>query len=273
MGQLEISYIIIYVFMFIFGVCVGSFLNVCIYRLPKNEGLIKRNSHCMTCGEEIKRRDLIPIISWCILKGKCRACGARISPRYTVVEALNGVLWLVTAIYFDAVSYPLFIILCNLMTSALVVVFFMDWDTQLINSWVVLFIAVVAIPRIILCYYPQMIPVSHHIIGIFAASVPLMIVTLVSHEKAMGWGDVILMAAGGLFLGVKDILVALAIALITGAIGGLIQKHFSGSSKFAFGPYLSLGIFIALFFGEFLGDWYLEFTGINRMLEDAYTAL
>ena len=159
------------------------------------------------------------------------------------------------------------------MISALVVVFFMDWDTQLINSWVVLFIAVMAIPRMIFCQYPQDIPVSQHIIGIFAASVPLMIVTLVSHERAMGWGDVILMAAGGLFLGVKGILVALAIALVTGAIGGLIQKHFSGSSKFAFGPYLSLGILIALFFGTYLGDWYLEFTGINRMLEDAYQVL
>jgi leader peptidase (prepilin peptidase)/N-methyltransferase len=159
------------------------------------------------------------------------------------------------------------------MISALVVVFFMDWDTQLINSWVVLFIAIVAIPRIIFCQYPQDIPVSQHIIGIFAASVPLMIVTLVSHEKAMGWGDMILMAAGGLFLGVKGILVALAIALITGAIGGLIQKRFSGDSKFAFGPFLSLGIFIALFFGTYLGDWYLEFTGINRMLEEAYHVL
>lgn len=270
MGQLQIYYIVIYAFMFIFGICVGSFLNVCIYRLPKNEGLIKRNSHCMTCGEEIKRRDLIPIISWCILRGKCRACGAKISPRYTVVEALNGILWLVTAIYFDVINHPLYIILNCLMISALVVIFFMDWDTQLINTWVVVFIAVVAIPRIIFCDFPDNLPVSSHIIGIFAASVPLMIVTLVSHERAMGWGDVILMAAGGLYLGVKGILVALAIALITGAIGGLIQKHFSGDSKFAFGPFLSLGIVIALFFGTAIGDWYMEFTGINNLLNDTY---
>ena len=270
MGQLQIYYIVIYAFIFIFGVCVGSFLNVCIYRLPKNEGLIKRNSHCMTCGEEIKHRDLIPIISWCILRGKCRNCGARISPRYTVVEALNGVLWLATALYFDIVAYPIYIILNCLMISALVVIFFMDWDTQLINTWVVVFIAVLAIPRIIFCDAPENLELSSHIIGIFAASVPLMIVTLISHEKAMGWGDVILMAAGGLYLGVKGILVALAIALITGSIGGIIQKHFSGSSKFAFGPYLSLGIFIALFFGTSLGDWYMDFTGINNLLNDAY---
>lgn len=94
MDNLTLSYIIIYVFVFIFGACIGSFLNVCIYRLPKNESLIKRNSHCMTCGEPIKRRDLIPIVSWCILRGKCRSCGAKISARYTIVETLNALLYL-----------------------------------------------------------------------------------------------------------------------------------------------------------------------------------
>lgn len=273
MGQLQFSYIVIYAFIFIFGVCVGSFLNVCIYRLPKNEGLIKRNSHCMTCGEEIKRRDLIPIISWCLLKGKCRNCGAKISPRYTVVEFLNGALWLVTAIYFDIVAMPMYIILNCLVISALVVVFFMDWDTQLINTWVVVFIAVLAIPEIILCRDYTELEISSHIIGIFVASVPLMLVTLISHEKAMGWGDVILMAAGGLYLGTQGILVALGVALITGAIGGLIQKRFSGSSKFAFGPYLSLGIVAAIFFGNTLGELYMQFTGLNDILSEAYQTI
>ena len=268
MGQLQIYYIVIYAFIFIFGVCVGSFLNVCIYRLPKNEGLIKRNSHCMTCGEEIKRRDLIPIISWCLLRGKCRACGAKISARYTVVEFLNGVLWLGTALYFDIVVAPMYIVLSCLMISALVVVFFMDWDTQLINTWVVIFIGVMAVIEIILCRSFTGTEISEHIIGMFAASVPLMIVTLISHEKAMGWGDVILMAAGGLYLGTKGILVALAFALITGAIGGIIMKKFSGNSKFAFGPFLSLGIAVGLFCGEFIANWYMEFTGLNEYLSD-----
>ena len=76
MDNLTLSYIIIYVFVFIFGACIGSFLNVCIYRLPKNESLIKRNSHCMTCGEPIKRRDLIPIVSWWkVSKLRCKDIG------------------------------------------------------------------------------------------------------------------------------------------------------------------------------------------------------
>ena len=104
MDNLTLSYIIIYVFVFIFGACIGSFLNVCIYRLPKNESLIKRNSHCMTCGEPIKRRDLIPIVSWCILRGKCRSCGAKISARYTIVETLNALLYLWVFYHFNGIS-------------------------------------------------------------------------------------------------------------------------------------------------------------------------
>ena len=269
MNQLNVYYIVIYAFMFIFGVCVGSFLNVCIYRLPLGESLTKKNSHCMTCGEEIKRYDLIPIISWCILRGKCRHCGARISPRYTVVEFLNGAIWLVTALYFDIVALPMYIILTCLMFSALIVVFFMDWDTQLINTWVVVFIGVLAVAEIILCRDYDSASISSHIIGAFVVSVPLAIVTLLSHEKAMGWGDVFLMIAAGLYLGIQGALVALAVALVTGSIGGLTQKHFSGSSKFAFGPYLSIGIVVAVFFGEQLGDWYMQFTGLNEMLNES----
>ncbi len=267
MDKLSFYYIIIYIFMFIFGVCVGSFLNVCIYRLPKNESLIKRNSHCMTCGEEIKRRDLIPIISWCLLRGKCRSCGAKISPRYTVVELLNGVLWLVCALFFDIVSYPMYIVLTCLVLSALVVIFFMDWDTQLINIWVVVFIAVMAVLEMILCNGIFGIDTKSHIIGAFAASIPLLLVVLISRERAMGWGDFYLMAAAGLYLGTQGILVALGIALVTGSIGGLAQKKFSGSSKFAFGPYLSLGVAASIFFGDVIGDWYMRITGLYEILE------
>ena len=266
MDKLQIYYTVIYIFMFIFGVCVGSFLNVCIYRLPLGESLTKKNSHCMTCGEEIKRYDLIPIISWCLLRGKCRHCGAKISPRYTVVEFLNGVVWLGTALWFDIIEKPVYIIFTCLMFSAVIVVFFMDWDTQLINTWVVVFIGIMAIGQIALCRAYDQVSITSHIIGAFVVSVPLMIVTLVSHERAMGWGDVFLMIAAGLYLGTQGALVALAVALVTGSIGGLTQKHFSGSSKFAFGPYLSIGIFAAIFFGEKLGEWYMQFTGLNEML-------
>ncbi len=260
---------IIYIFVFIFGACIGSFLNVCIYRLPIGESLIKRNSHCMTCGTEIRKRDLIPIISWCCLRGKCHSCGARISPRYTVVEAMNAVLYVFIFWKLNGLVVLMPSILTCLLFSALIVVFFMDWDTQLINSFVCLFIALLGIGSIFLTDPYTGLTLKSHIIGAFAVSVPLLIIALASKERAMGLGDVYLMAAAGLFLGTQGVLVALAIGLITGAVGGMIMKHSSGDSQFAFGPFLSVGIAIAALYGEVLGDLYMEYTGINELLEDA----
>lgn len=269
MDNLTLSYIIIYVFVFIFGACIGSFLNVCIYRLPKNESLIKRNSHCMTCGEPIKRRDLIPIVSWCILRGKCRSCGAKISARYTIVETLNALLYLWVFYHFNGIFNPLRTALVCLLFSALIVVFFMDWDTQLINTYVVIFIGLLGVAEYIFCKDQTGLTLKSHLIGFFIVSVPLLIICLITHEKAMGMGDVYLMAAAGLFLGMQGALVALLIGLITGSIGGLIQKHRSGDSVFAFGPYLSIGIAVAALYSEQIGSWYMDFTGLNEMMNEA----
>ncbi len=264
--QYYIYYAVIYLFVFLFGAAVGSFLNVCIYRLPKEESLIKRNSHCMSCGTEIKRRDLIPIVSWCLLKGKCRACGAKISPRYTVVEALNALLWLFVAYKVNVLLHPVNFIITALVFSALIVVFFMDWDTQLISTYVVIFIGLMGILYFIFNHGDSDLPISSRIIGTFIVSIPLLIIELASKGKAMGRGDVYLMAAGGFFLGMQGILVALAVALITGSVAGIIIKHRTENSVFAFGPWLSLGIAVAALYGGQIGDWYMTFTGLNETL-------
>lgn len=266
--QLMIYYTVMYIFVFLFGACIGSFLNVCIYRLPTGESLIKRNSHCMTCGEEIKHRDLIPIVSWCLLKGKCRNCGAKISPRYTVVELLNAVLYLLVFLHFDIAINPLYAALVCLMFSALIVVFFMDWDTQLINTYVVIFIALLAIPEYFFCQRTTELTLKSQLIGAFIVSVPLLIIVIVTHEKAMGMGDVYLMAAAGLFLGMQGILVAMLIALIVGSVCGLILKRINGDSVFAFGPYLSIGIAVSTIWGNQIGEWYMNFTGLNETLAE-----
>lgn len=265
-AQYYIYVSIIYIFVFLFGAAVGSFLNVCIYRLPKEESLIRRNSHCMSCGEPIKRRDLIPIISWCILKGKCRSCGAKISPRYTIVELLNALCWLFIAWRFDVLINPVRFIFTALLFSALIVVFFMDWDTQLISTYVVIFIGLLAIGNYIFCHNIMDTTLRSHIIGFFAVSVPLLLIVLASKGRAMGLGDVYLMAAGGLFLGVQNILAALFIGLISGSIAGLIIKYKTESSVFAFGPWLSLGIAVSALYGDRLAQLYMTLTGLNELL-------
>lgn len=255
-----------YFFVFLFGITVGSFLNVCIYRLPKEESLIKSNSHCMTCKEYIKKRDLIPIISWCILRGKCRACGAKISPRYTVVEALNGIGWVLISMNFDFAIKPFWCILNCLVFSALVVVFFMDWDTQLISTPVTIIIGLLAIPEYLLYANQSGVSLRSHIIGLFVASVPLLIICLVSKGKAMGLGDVYLMAGAGLYLGTAKTIVAFFIGIIAAAIAGLILKKLGHGSQFAFGPWLSVGILAAMIWGFDVANWYMNFTGLAEII-------
>lgn len=252
-------YIFIYGFLFLFGAAIGSFLNVCIYRLPLEESLIKRASHCMSCGEKIRRRDLIPIVSWIFLRGKCHSCGAPISPRYMIVELLNAVLYVLTGMWFGVVEAPIHVMLICLLLSALIVVFFMDWDTQLINNAVVFFIFLLGVAEYFFSdYHLNELTLRNQIIGFFAVSVPLLLIVLLSKERAMGMGDALLMAAGGFFLGWKAALVALFFALISASVVGLFLKYRTGLSKFAFGPFLSLGIAISAFFGNELISAYLS---------------
>ena len=269
--QYNIFVAIMYIFLFLFGACVGSFLNVCIYRLPKGESLTKSNSHCMTCGTPILKRDLIPIVSWCMLRGKCRACKAPISPRYTVVELLNAVGWLVIGLRFDMMGSGagMKCILTCLVFSALVVVFFMDWDTQLISTGVLIYIALIGVLQIVLSIIGNMrldCSIKYYIIGAFAAGVPLLLISVISKERAMGMGDIYLMAAAGLFLGVHRVIAALFIGILIGAVAGLILKHKSGESKFAFGPWLSIGIFIAMLWGWDIVNAYMNLTGLGEIL-------
>lgn len=257
--MLYLCYFVLYALVFITGACIGSFLNVCIYRLPKEESLIKKNSHCMSCGAYIKRRDLIPIVSWIILKGKCRNCGAKISPRYTVVELLNAVIYLSTFIFIKNIA--LAALLC-LLYSALIVVFFTDLDTQTINIYNILFIALLGIPKWLLTSDYTGVSILSQVLGAVVIGLPLFILVFATNERAMGYGDAYLMAAAGFFLGVKSIIIATFIGLIIGCIAGLINKYKTGESAFAFGPYLSIGIAISSIFGVKLANLYLSITGL-----------
>lgn len=258
-----LCYALLYCIIFAFGAAIGSFLNVCIYRLPKEESLWRNNSHCMTCGTPIRKRDLIPIFSWCRLKGKCHSCGAKIPFRYTLVESLNAVLYVLIYAYFGIFDRPLYAGLVCLFCSALVVVFFMDLDTQLINLYVLGFIGLLGIAATVYDVCTGNSTLLSHLIGAAAASVPLFLLVILSGERAMGRGDAELMLAGGLFLGVKGVVVGLFLGLILGCIFGLIHKAKTGDSRFAFGPYLSAGMALALVVGEPIANLYLQLCGLR----------
>lgn len=176
----------VYVVVFLFGITIGSFLNVCILRLPAGESLIKRNSHCMTCGTEIKRYDLIPLFSWIILGGKCRACKAPISPRYSVVEGLTGVLFVLVYMQYDMISdgliYPA--MLC-LFLAGVIVIGFEDLDTQEMSVCVLVYLGALAfVTRVLSVLLPtafrgNRVSVTEGLIGMFSISVPLLIIGFV----------------------------------------------------------------------------------------------
>lgn len=247
---------------FIYGICIGSFLNVVIIRLPRGESLIKRSSHCMTCGAKIRIIDLIPVFSWLFLKGKCHSCGEKISPRYPIVESLNGLLYVACMLAF---GFNLNCFLMCIFTSLLICIAFIDWDTMDMYVPMLLMIAALAIPSYFVLI--EDITLAERLIGMVCVSVPFFLIGEVSGayikkktgEKVRGieLGDTILMACAGLYLGWKAIVPATFIGIFLAVIFGIIIKKVTGSSKFAFGPYLCAGLLLGAMFGEEIMEWYI----------------
>lgn len=251
-----------YLFVFVFGICIGSFLNVVIIRLPRGESLIKRSSHCMTCGTKIRAIDLIPVFSWIFLRGKCHSCGEKISARYPIVESLNGLLYVLTFYVLDINAES--IITCVLM-SLLIIVGFMDWDTMEINEIILGIIALLTVPSAI---FTDEVSIKSRIIGAIVISVPFFLIGEISRPiirkkfgedfRAIELGDTLLMVAAGAVLGTRAIIVSTLIGIVAAALGGLINKAVTKDSKFAFGPFLSIGIAVGSLWGDQIASWYIN---------------
>ena len=183
--------LILYLLIFLYGIVIGSFLNVCIYRIPLGESIAKERSHCMSCGYQLRWFDLVPLFSWLALGGKCRKCKAPISPQYPIIEAVNGVLYV---LIFAVNGLNIVSILYCLMASALLALSVIDFRTYEIPFGFNVFIAVLGLVRLATDFGNW----SEYVIGFFAVSVLLEVILLVSGGRAIGGGDVKLMAAAGL---------------------------------------------------------------------------
>ena len=273
-------YIMFYLIVSFYGLCIGSFLNVVIFRLPKDESLVKRSSRCMTCGTPILWRDNIPVLGWLMLKGKCRSCGEPISKRYPIVESLNCIIYLIA---FSVLDFSLQTILYCFFFSALICIAFIDWDTQEMDLRILFFIALLAVPDIVLSIInlcaedtfrqlPEFVTAGNlslasHLIGLVCIGLPFFLIGEISKPiikkkfeesfRAIELGDTILMAAGGLLIGWKATVVSAFFGICLAAVCGLILKRINGESKFAFGPYLAMGLFLGTLFGEQILDWYI----------------
>lgn len=239
-----------YVGIALFGLLIGSFLNVCIFRIPLGQGIALEPSHCMHCKTRLRWFELIPLFSWLIQGGKCRTCKKPISKQYPLVEAANALLYLIV---FAANGFnPVSVIYCA-MTSALLVLSVIDFRTYEIPFGINVFIVCLGVVRVILDY-------THwydYVIGFFAVSVPLLLVLLLTRGRGIGGGDVKLMAAAGLVIGWKYILLAFFVGCILGSIIHVTRMAVTKAGRvLAMGPYLAGGIFLAALWGEAFLSWY-----------------
>ncbi|MDO4302829.1 MAG: prepilin peptidase [Bacillota bacterium] len=252
------EYIVFDVWIFIFGIVIGSFLNVCIYRLPAGEDIVRKPSHCPYCGVNLRWFELIPVISFLIQKGKCRSCGRKLSLQYPLVELANGFLYLWIV---HVAGYHLVSALYCLSVSALLAASVVDIRTYEIPPVCPLFIGVMGFFRMLL----DLPDWYQYGIGMLTVSGLFLLIYLITKGKGIGGGDIKLMAAAGLLLGWKNILLALAIGSVAGCVIHISLMKLKGKSRMlAFGPYLAVGIFCAMLYGEELIDWYLRFCGLGK---------
>lgn len=242
----------VYLVIFAFGAVIGSFLNVCIFRIPEGQSIVTVPSHCMNCGYRLKWYDLIPIVSWLFLKGKCRKCGQPISVQYPLIEAANGFLWILIFRNFDLEL--ILSLLTALLGSALIVLSVIDARTMEIPDGITIFIAVLGLIHMV----SDLSRWWTYVIGLVCVSGVLLLIYLISRRRAIGGGDIKLMAAAGLFLGWKKIILAFFIACVVGTVIHLILMKVQGKGRqLAMGPYLSLGILLSALWGERMIDAYL----------------
>lgn len=242
---------LLYIFVFLYGIVIGSFLNVCIYRIPKKESVVTVGSHCMSCNHKLAWYDLFPLFSFLFLKGRCRYCGTKLSAQYPLVEAVNGLLYVIV---FAVHGLNLESVLYSLLVSALLVLSVIDYRTLEIPISVNAVILGIGIVHLVVDFENWI----HYIIGFFAASLFLFLCLIVTRGKGIGGGDIKLMATAGLCLGWQNILLALAAGCIIGSvIQCIIIAVTKNKTKFAMGPYLSVGIFVAMLWGDAFVEWYL----------------
>ena len=233
----------------------GSFVNVVAARVPLRRSVSKPRSSCTACGTEIAARDNIPIVSYLLLRGRCRNCGVRISPLYPAVEAVTAALVVACVLAFDATAYAA---LASFFVIVLVTLSAADLRYRLVPNRIVIPSAV-----IVLVARSAIDPGVEWLAAALGASAFLLVAALV-HPKGLGMGDVKLALLLGAMLGV-DVVVALMIGFLAALVPSLVLlvRHGSGARKMAIPlvPFLALGAVVALFGGDALLDWYLGLTG------------
>ncbi len=245
-------------YVILLGLCIGSFLNVCIYRLPSERSIVHPASACPACGTPLRWYDNIPVISYLLLRGRCRACKAGISFRYPMVEMLSALFALAVFLRFGprAESLVFFVFI-----AALLVITFIDIDHRIIPD-------VISLPGIPIGFAASFLlpQVSWHasLLGILIGGGSLFAIAwgyrLLTGKDGMGGGDIKLLAMIGAFIGWHGVLFTIMAASFTGTLAGLlvmIKNRKNMKLAVPFGPFLAIGAILYIFFGPQLIEWYM----------------
>jgi leader peptidase (prepilin peptidase)/N-methyltransferase len=239
----------------VMGAVIGSFLNVVAWRLPREESLVSPGSRCPACGTAVKPYDNVPLLSWLVLRGRCRACGARISVRYPAVEAVTALLFVavVLAAGADRDVWLGLALVVVLVPTALI-----DLEHRIIPNAIMLPAAVAALAILALTHPDRL--VGHVLAGLAAGG--FLLVVVLAYPRGMGMGDVKLAGVLGLYLGLS-VVPALLVAFLSGTlVGGVVMArkgvHEGRKTAVPFGPFLALGGLVGLVAGQAIIDWYVS---------------
>jgi leader peptidase (prepilin peptidase) / N-methyltransferase len=255
--------IFIGIFIFLAGLLFGSFLNVVIYRVPNRLSLIKPNSMCPSCGKSIKPYDLIPVISYLLLGGKCRYCRSRISFRYTLVELLTAVISvLLYAKYGFSFEFLLYLSLMYIFIPC----FFIDLEHMIIpNGLIITGLCIFTLASAYNLIFEKIVMLDNLYGGLAGGGILLLIYIigfLIYRKEALGFGDVKLFFMAGLFLGLKYSVISFLFSIFIGAAAGIIFMLVTkkGSrTEIPFGPFLVFGGTLSMFIGDIVYNWYMGF--------------
>jgi len=231
----------------VLGLVIGSFLNVCIYRIPVEESIAFPPSHCGKCKNNLSPIDLVPVFSYIFLRGKCRYCNEKISIRYPLIESLNCILYLIVYLKF---GLTLIALKYCILVSILIVIGMIDYDTQFVFTSTTILGGIIAVIFIVI---QAIVYKSGTVDLILGGAIGFGIIgVIVFLTKGMGEGDIEIATVCGLFLGVKGILLGLFLAIILGGIVGIIilaLKLKKAKEKIAFGPCIAIGSLISMLCG------------------------
>lgn len=248
------------IFIFVFGACIGSFLNVCIYRIPEGKSTIYPSSRCPQCGHSIAWYDNIPIFSYLLLKRRCRHCGMIISWRYPLIEGLSGGLAILTFLKFGLTAEAL---ICFAFATTLLVISVIDIDHMIIPD-------IISLPAIPICVLASLvlpgITLLGSIMGLLIGGGSLYLIAeiyyLLKKEEGMGGGDIKLLAMIGALTGWQGVIFSIFLGSAIGTVSGLsmmaIERSPNMKFRIPFGPFLSLGAVLYIFWGPELIRWYLS---------------